>query len=281
MKCDKKVYEVVLHPLDKGGYMIYVPDFDIVTQSDPDASAINEWLVSAIEMARDAIGLKGITLQDMGKSIPEPGQVQYTLDNDDIITYVDVDFVAYRAQNENKSVKKNCTIPYRLSVEGDRAGINYSKVLRDGLISILNPTTVSNHVFEHPTLRFIYNKFDNFFISSESELSIKFSKNGNDWALDNNHEYFIDSDAQSIDSMSISRGEMTIDKYVLHDWTFAMIFIRKIPPKLPIDTYDSALYVSRDFIDNMDVDALIEFRKDIILKYNDIATKIREILNKK
>ena len=36
-----------------------------------------------------------------------------------------------------KAVKKNCTIPYWLNVEAEKAGINYSKVLQDAIMRVL------------------------------------------------------------------------------------------------------------------------------------------------
>ena len=60
----KAIYPVLFTPLTEGGYMAYVPDLDINTQG--------ESLVEAIEMARDAIGIVGISLEDMGKPLPEP-----------------------------------------------------------------------------------------------------------------------------------------------------------------------------------------------------------------
>lgn len=56
---------------------------------------------------------------------------------DDIVTLVDVDFAEYRKKVDNKAVKKNCTIPYWLNVEAEKAGINYSKVLQEALMNIL------------------------------------------------------------------------------------------------------------------------------------------------
>ena len=55
----KAVYPVVFTKLDNG-YTAYVPDFDINTQGDD--------LAEAIEMARDAIGLMGIDMEDDGKA---------------------------------------------------------------------------------------------------------------------------------------------------------------------------------------------------------------------
>ena len=41
-------------------------------------------------------------------------------------------------KTDNRAVKKNCTIPYWMSVEADKAGINYSKVLQDAIAKALN-----------------------------------------------------------------------------------------------------------------------------------------------
>jgi len=43
----------------------------------------------------------------------------------------------YRRKYGSRSVKKNCTIPYWMSREADALGINYSRVLQDGLAQIL------------------------------------------------------------------------------------------------------------------------------------------------
>ena len=88
-------------------------------------------------MARDAIGLMGIDMQDDGKEIPIPNSKTYITEKDDIVTLVDVDFMEYRRRVDNRAVKKNCTIPYWLSIEAERAGINYSRILQDALIRVL------------------------------------------------------------------------------------------------------------------------------------------------
>ena len=106
-----------------------IPDFEVATQG--------ESIADAIMMARDAIGLMGIDMQDDGKELPIPNSKTYKAQEDDIVTLVDVDFADYRKRVDNKAVKKNCTIPYWLSVEAEKAGINYSRILQDALVSIL------------------------------------------------------------------------------------------------------------------------------------------------
>lgn len=137
----KKAYPVFIAE-DKGDCLVYVPDMDIYTEAKS--------IVDAIDMARDAICLTGIEKEDESETVPEPSDMDTakeitikSADGDDfkystgICTLVDVDFEKYRKKCKDYSVKKNCTIPYRLSVEADRAGINYSKVLRDALTKIL------------------------------------------------------------------------------------------------------------------------------------------------
>lgn len=89
----KNLYPVKLIPAEKG-FTVYVPDFDIYTQGED--------LTDAIEMARDAIGLMGIDMEDDGKALPIP----YNLNAvkamaDEILTLVDVDFTEYRRKNVN------------------------------------------------------------------------------------------------------------------------------------------------------------------------------------
>ena len=57
----KGAYPVII---DKSSFVVYVPDFDISTQGTD--------IENCIEMAREAIGLSGISLQDIGKNIPAP-----------------------------------------------------------------------------------------------------------------------------------------------------------------------------------------------------------------
>ena len=124
-------------------YLVYVPDMDIYTEGKSHADAI--------AMARDAISLTGINIEDNKDIIPKPSdyeeagkKTRANADDEDfkysagICTLVDVDFDAYRKKQANRAVKKNCTIPYWMSVESDRAGINYSHVLQDALKEKLN-----------------------------------------------------------------------------------------------------------------------------------------------
>lgn len=125
----KQAYPIILKK-DQSGYFVRIPDFDIGTQGAD--------IPEAMSMARDAIGLMGITLEDEGKELPLPNSVKEAPEKGDIVTLVDVDFIEYRRKHENRSVKKNCTIPSWLDYEAEKAGINFSKVLQEALMQQLN-----------------------------------------------------------------------------------------------------------------------------------------------
>lgn len=131
----KGAYPVILKRTDEG-YYVEIPDFDSGTQGST--------VAEAMEMARDAIGLIGIDLEDGKKEIPKPYSKQFKVAEDDIFTLVDVDFSEYRKKVDNKAVKKNCTIPYWMSVEADKIGVNYSRVLQDALTGILGIKKATN-----------------------------------------------------------------------------------------------------------------------------------------
>lgn len=131
----KAAYPIILKP-DKDGYYVEIPDFDVGTQG--------ETIAEAMEMARDAIGLMGIDMEDDGKTLPAPNSRPQNTELGDIVTLVDVDFAEYRKRVDNRSVKKNCTIPYWMSVEADKAGINYSRVLQDAISNLLGIAQTRN-----------------------------------------------------------------------------------------------------------------------------------------
>ena len=122
----KAVYPIVLSK-GKKFIIVYVPDFNINTQGLDEADAM--------EMARDAIGLMGIDMQDENETLPKPSMLSEIkkLHEDDLITLVDVDFLAYRRKNDMRAVKKNCTIPSWLNFEAEKAGVNFSAILQTAL----------------------------------------------------------------------------------------------------------------------------------------------------
>ena len=129
----KAVFPVIFTKVDDG-YMAFVPDMDINTQGDN--------LAEAIEMARDAIGIMGIDMEDEKEPIPVPADPeQIKCGADEMVSMVDIDFTAYRRANEKRTVRRNVSLPSWLNVEAEKAGINVSAVLQMALKQEL-------HIFE-------------------------------------------------------------------------------------------------------------------------------------
>ena len=121
----KNSYPIILTP-DAGGYVVEIPDFAIGTQGDS--------IPEAMEMARDAIGLMGIDMEDDGKSLPIPSTLESVSKGPgDIVTLVDVDFTEYRRKNDMRSVRRNVSLPCWLNAAAEKAGINVSAVLQAAL----------------------------------------------------------------------------------------------------------------------------------------------------
>lgn len=130
----KNAYPIVMTQ-GKEHIVVFVPDFNINTQGKN--------ITDAIEMARDAIGLMGIDMQDDGEVLPHASSlvdIQMKTPADNIVSLVDVDFTEYRRKNDMRTVKKNCTIPSWLNFEAEKAGINFSAILQAALKKELHIT---------------------------------------------------------------------------------------------------------------------------------------------
>ena len=121
----KYVYPIILTPEKKGGFSVLVPDLEIGTQGAT--------IAECIDMARDAIGLWGITEQDVGRSIPAPSSLTPSHAPNEIVTLVDINFSAYRRANDMRTVRKNVTVQSWLNDLAEKEGLNFSQVLSDGL----------------------------------------------------------------------------------------------------------------------------------------------------
>ena len=130
----KNAYPVIMTQ-GKEFIVVFIPDSNINTQGKD--------VPDAIEMARDAIGLMGIDMQDNGESLPKSSgitSVQAEAPSGAIVSLVDVDFAEYRRKNDMRVVKKNCTIPSWLNFEAEKAGVNFSAVLQAALKNELHIT---------------------------------------------------------------------------------------------------------------------------------------------
>ncbi len=140
----KQVYPTFIVNTNDGSehsFLVCVPDMEIFTEGNTFADAI--------EMARDAIGLAGISMEDNNEELPVPSDQKVAVekvqqDTEDIdfskgvLTYVDVDFSEYRKKVDTKTVRRNVALPSWLNYEAEHAGINVSRVLQEALMNVLN-----------------------------------------------------------------------------------------------------------------------------------------------
>ena len=132
----KAVYPVIFTETEDV-ILVEVPDFQILTEGKDMADAIG--------MARDAIGITGISMEDAEEEIPKPSKMSdislengtFAEEGKSFLSLVDIDFLVYRKQLDNKTVRRNVTLPNWLNREVDKAQINVSKVLREALMAKL------------------------------------------------------------------------------------------------------------------------------------------------
>ena len=128
-------------------FLVCVPDMDVLTEGSS--------FTDAIEMARDAIGLAGISMEDHKQEIPMPSEqtiaiakvqqdAEYIDFSKGILTYVDVAFSEYRRKIDTKTVRRNVALPSWLNYEAEHAGINVSRVLQEALMNVLNVKGLPN-----------------------------------------------------------------------------------------------------------------------------------------
>ena len=128
----KMAYPVIL-TYDDGVVLVEVPDMDVFTQGEDVADAIS--------MAKDAVGLKGISMEDAGEVIPEPSKItdvdvrnsEFFSEGNTVVALVDIDFLEYRRKNDNKMVRRNVTLPNWMNLAAEKEGLNVSKVLQEAL----------------------------------------------------------------------------------------------------------------------------------------------------
>ncbi|MCM1107365.1 MAG: type II toxin-antitoxin system HicB family antitoxin [Blautia sp.] len=126
----------VLFTKTKECILVEVPDLEILTEGKD--------MKNAIDMARDAMELMCVTLEDHKKEIPIPSATldirkgTFAEDGETIVSYVDIDSGEYRRKIDTKTVRKNVTIPSWLNYEAEHAGINVSRVLQEALMNVLN-----------------------------------------------------------------------------------------------------------------------------------------------
>lgn len=132
----KKMYPVIFTQTNDC-VLVEVPDLEILTEGKD--------METAIEMARDAISITIVSMEDNKETIPLPTKMAdvditdstFSKLGESFSSLVDTDVDEYRKKIETKPVRRNVSLPSWLNHAADISGINVSKVLQDALINVL------------------------------------------------------------------------------------------------------------------------------------------------
>lgn len=126
----KYIYTAVLIP-EKDGVRFFakVPDLRgcITTGKD---------LADAIDMITDAASIWLVSAEDDHPEDINPPTPQCDIERPDnaVLTLIQIDTIAYRAEIDTRAVRKNVSLPAWMANLADKRGINCSQVLQDGLM---------------------------------------------------------------------------------------------------------------------------------------------------
>ena len=134
----KYVYPALFEANELGGYCVYFPDI-------PGCFTQGKDLPDAMDMAQDALCLMLYHHEDRGdlqnKVSPPTPINELCAPEDGFVTMIACDTGYYKRYLANKPVNKTVTIPAQLKLDAEKAGINFSQVLRNGLEQILQKQT--------------------------------------------------------------------------------------------------------------------------------------------
>ncbi len=121
----KYVYPAIFTPLLSGEYDVRILDL-------PGCVTFGKDLVDAIEMAEDAAAMWLCDAEDNKEPIPVSSE-KLTAEPPGFVNFIVADTNKYRRENDNRAVKKTLSIPSWLNSKAEKAGINFSQVLQEGL----------------------------------------------------------------------------------------------------------------------------------------------------
>ncbi|MCM1253524.1 MAG: type II toxin-antitoxin system HicB family antitoxin [Clostridium sp.] len=130
----KYVYPAVFTQEDNGQYSVVFRDLE-------GCYTCGDSIEQAIEMAEDALALVLYGYEVEGKKIPKPSSREsIEVRQGEFVNDIRCDTLAYRKMYNNKSVRKNVTLPEWLNEEAEALKINFSQVLQEALLQKLGRT---------------------------------------------------------------------------------------------------------------------------------------------
>ena len=121
------VYPALFKPKHGGGFIVSIPDV-------PGCVTSGKTLNEAMKMAKDALcGCLCVLEDEKESSLPATSPNEINLVDGEFVALIDADTTKYRAEHDNKSVRKNVSLPSWLNAKAEQAHINCSQVLQEAL----------------------------------------------------------------------------------------------------------------------------------------------------
>lgn len=120
-----------MEPCDSG-YGVYFPDF-------PGCVASGKTIDQAARIAKDALSMHYYALEEESEEIPEPSKSLSAEDTaGNVVTPITIYPELLHEEYRNRRVKTNTTIPAWLKAAAEEKGINFSRVLENALMGMIN-----------------------------------------------------------------------------------------------------------------------------------------------
>ncbi|AVP64126.1 HicB family protein [Clostridium botulinum] len=126
------IFPAIITKLAENDYNISFPNFEHII-------SYGENLENAYIMAEDALALEIFDLWDDKEEIPDPVDMNsLTLENDQTLILVKLNLKDILKKYDDKAVKKTLTIPSWLNKIAEENKVNFSQILKTGLMEHLN-----------------------------------------------------------------------------------------------------------------------------------------------
>jgi predicted RNase H-like HicB family nuclease len=125
----KYAYPLLIHPTPEDKDWKYWAEFPDLDGCYTEENTIPD----LIRMARDAASGWLCLHEKNREDYISPTMDLKPTDENDIVTFIDIDTTEYRRLTDSRSVKKTLSIPNWLNVQAEKAGVNFSQILQEGL----------------------------------------------------------------------------------------------------------------------------------------------------
>ncbi len=127
------IYTAIFTPIEDGsGFYAKVPDL-------PGCITTGKDLADAIDQITDAMSGWLVVAEDEGLAIAEPTpQRELAIPAEASCALIKADTIAYRAQTDTRSARKNVSLPVWMINLADKRNINCSQLLQNALMEKLN-----------------------------------------------------------------------------------------------------------------------------------------------